>query len=129
MQLMGISARTTSGFHPQANGQAEITNQTLRQYLSVYAKQSEDWPAGLATADMAINNAPIEETKRSPYELNLGYTTCLATDTYWEATDRPWQSQTAKAWYKQMRQEWENARLALQSVKDKEMVGANRKRE
>ena len=30
MQLMGISARTTSGFHAQANGQAELTNQTLR---------------------------------------------------------------------------------------------------
>ena len=50
MQLLGVSARTTSGLHLQANGQAERTNQTLRQYLMVYAKQSEDWPAGLATA-------------------------------------------------------------------------------
>ena len=33
MQLLGISARTTSSFHSQANGQAERTNQTLRQYL------------------------------------------------------------------------------------------------
>ena len=39
MQLMGISARTTSGFHPQANGQTKRTKQTLRQYLRVYAKQ------------------------------------------------------------------------------------------
>ena len=71
---------------------------------------------------MAISNAPIEGTKYSPYELNLGYTPCLAQDFYWEATDRPGQSQTAKALYKQVRQEWDNARLALQSVKDKEMV-------
>ena len=60
MQLMGISARTTSGFHSQANGQTERTNQALRQYLRVYAKTSDDWPAGLITDDMAIKNAPIE---------------------------------------------------------------------
>ena len=48
---------------------------------------------------------------------------------YWEAIDRPGQSQTAKVWYKQMRQESDNACLALQSVKFKEMVRVNRKRE
>ena len=48
----------------------------------VDAKQSDDWPAGIATAEMAINNAPIDGTKYSPYELNLVYTPCLATDTY-----------------------------------------------
>ena len=42
MQLLGISARTTSGFHPQANGQAEPTNQALRQYLRVHARKSPD---------------------------------------------------------------------------------------
>ena len=78
---------------------------------------------------MAINNAPIEGTKYSPYELNTGYTPCLAPDTYWEATDRPGQSQTDKVWYKQIRQEWDTARLALQTVKDKEITRANRKRE
>ena len=60
MQFLGVSARTTSGFHPQENGLAKRTNQTLRQYIRGYAKQSDDWPAGLATAEMAINNAPIE---------------------------------------------------------------------
>ena len=118
MQLMGIHARTTSGFHPQANLQAERTNQTLRQYLRVYAKTSDDWPAGLMTAEMAINNAHSEGTTYSPYELNMGYTPCLATDTYWEAKARPGQSQAAKVWYKQMMREWEHARLALQSIKD-----------
>ena len=93
---MCISARTTSGFHPQANGQAERTNQTLRQYLRVYAKTSDDWPAGLMTAEMAMNNAHIEGTKYSPYELNMGYTPCLAPDTCWKANDRPGQSQAAK---------------------------------
>ena len=87
----------------------------------MYAKTSDDWPAGLMTAEMAINNAPIEGTKYRPYELNMGYTPCLAPDTYWESNDRPGQSQTAKVWYRQMMLEWEHARLALQSVKDEEI--------
>ena len=81
------------------------------------------------TAEMAINNAPIEGMKYSPYELNMGYTPCLATDTYLEANDRPGQSQAAKVWYKQMMREWEHARLALQSIMDKEIGRANRRRE
>ena len=66
MQLLGVSARTTSGFRQQANGQFERNNQTLRQYLRVNTKQSDDWPACLATAEMAINNAPTGGTKFSP---------------------------------------------------------------
>ena len=81
------------------------------------------------TAEMAINNAPIDGTKYSPYELNMGYTTCLAPDTYWEANDRPGQSHAAKVWYKQMMRECEHARLALQSIKDNEIGRANRRRE
>ena len=48
------------------------------------------------TAKMAINNAPIDGTKYSPYELNMGYTPFLAPDTHWEANDMPCQSQAAK---------------------------------
>ena len=78
---------------------------------------------------MAINNAPIEGAKHSPYELNFGYTPCLLPDTYWEANDLPGQSQPAKAWYKQMMQDCEHARLTLQSIKDNEIGRANRRRE
>ena len=45
------------------------------------------------------------------------------------AHDRHGQRQTAKIGYKQMRQEWDNPRLALQSVKDKEIARVNRKME
>jgi len=32
----------TSGYHPEANGQAERTNQTLEQYLRVYCNYQQD---------------------------------------------------------------------------------------
>ena len=66
MDRLGVSARHASGFHPQANGQAERTNQNLRQYIRAVIKQNPDWVAALDTAEMAINNANIPNTKFSP---------------------------------------------------------------
>ena len=82
MHMLGISARTTRGSNPQANGQAVRTNQNLRQYLRVHARESPDWPAALMTAEMAINNAPLEGTKYRPYQLNLSYHHCLGPDVF-----------------------------------------------
>ena len=88
MDRLGFSACHTSGFHPQANGQAERTNQNLRQYLMAVVKKKTDWVAALDTAEMAINNANIPNTKFSPYLLNLGYhhfNPFILPDTRWDA--------------------------------------------
>ena len=85
MDRLGVSARLTSGIRPQANGQNERTNQNLRQYLRAVVKHNHDWVAALDTAEMAINNANIPNTKFSPYLLNLGYHPCLLPDTHWDA--------------------------------------------
>jgi hypothetical protein len=128
MRHLSISARTTSGFHPQANGQAERTNQTLRQYLRVCAKETADWPAALNTAEMAINNAPVEGTKYSPFLLNLGYHPCLAPDTIWEARPSTTDSAPAKEWLKTMQKDWQVAHAALAKVKAGQARRANAKR-
>ena len=82
---LGVSARHTSGFHPQADGQAERTNQNLHQYPRAVVKQNPDWVASLDTAERAINNANKPNTKFSPYLPNLGYHPCLLPDTHWDA--------------------------------------------
>ena len=123
MKLLGISARTTSGFHPQANGQAERTNQTLRQYLRVYAKTSDDWPAGLMTAEMASITLLLRDEVQ-PVRAEHGLHPMSGPRHILGS-----QSQAAKVWYKQMMREWEHARLALQFVKDNEIGRANRRRE
>ena len=129
MHLLGISARTTSGFHPQANWQAERTNQNLRQYLRVHARESPDWPAAPMTAEMAINNAPLAGTKYSPYQLNLGYHPCLGPDIILETKPRLGHCQLAKAWMKQMQADWKTARAALVKTKAGQMSRANRNRQ
>jgi len=64
----------TSGYHPEANSQAEQTNQTLEQYLRVYCNyQQDNWSKLLSLAEFAYNNAPSATTGVSPFFANKGY--------------------------------------------------------
>ena len=81
------------------------------------------------TAENAINNAPLEGTKYSPYEVNLGYRPCLALDAFLETRPIIGQSTTAKAWMKRMHEDWQRARLALVALKTSTTARANRHRQ
>jgi len=64
----------TSGYHPEANGQAEQTNQILKQYFRVYCNyQQDNWSELLPLAEFAYNNAPSTTTGVSPFFANKGY--------------------------------------------------------
>jgi len=64
----------TSGYHPEANGQAERTNQTLEQYLYIYCNyQQDNWSELLPLAEFMYNNAPSATTGVSPFFANKGY--------------------------------------------------------
>jgi len=64
----------TSGYHPEANSQAERTNQTLEQYLRVYCNyQQDNWSELLPLAEFVYNNAPSATTGVSPFFANKGY--------------------------------------------------------
>jgi len=64
----------TSGYHPEANGQAERTNQMLEQYLCIYCNyQQNNWSELLPLAEFAYNNAPSATTGVSLFFANKGY--------------------------------------------------------
>ena len=64
----------TSGYHLEANGQVEQTNQTLEQYLHLYCNyQQDNWSELLSLAEFAYNNAPSATTGVSPFFANKGY--------------------------------------------------------
>jgi len=64
----------TSGYHPEANGQVERTNQTLEQYLCVYCNyQQDNWSELLPLAEFAYNNTSSATTGVSPFFTNKGY--------------------------------------------------------
>jgi len=64
----------TSGYHPEADGQTERTNQTLKQFLRIYCNyQQSDWSQLLPLAEFTYNNTPSSTTGISPFFTNKGY--------------------------------------------------------
>ena len=64
----------TSGYHPEADGQTERTNQTLEQYLRMYCNyQQDNWSELLPLAEFAYNNTSSATTGISPFFANKGY--------------------------------------------------------
>jgi len=64
----------TSGYYPEADGQAKWTNQMLEQYLCVYYNyQQDNWSELLFLAEFSYINAPSATTSVSPFFTNKGY--------------------------------------------------------
>ena len=73
-QALGIKQNASTAFHPRTDGQSEQTNQKLEQFLQFYtnAKQN-NWARLLPLAKFAFNSWHNESTKKSPFELLMGY--------------------------------------------------------
>ena len=64
----------TNGYHPEANSQAEQTNQTLEQYLHIYCNyQQNNWSELLSLAEFSYNNVSSATTGVCPFFANKGY--------------------------------------------------------
>jgi hypothetical protein len=71
---MGVKKKLSTSFHPETDGQTERTNQTLEQYLRMYANKLQDnWVELLPTAQLAYNSTRSATTKYSPHYANYGY--------------------------------------------------------
>ena len=68
---LNMKLHFTSGYHPEADGQTERTNQTLEQYIRIYCSyQQDDWEPLLPLAEFAYNNAPNASTGITPFFAN-----------------------------------------------------------
>ena len=71
---LGVKKKLSTSFHPETDGQTERTNQTLEQYLRMYANKLQDnWVELLPTAQLAYNSTRSATTKYSPHYANYGY--------------------------------------------------------
>jgi Integrase zinc binding domain len=69
-----IEQNISMAYHPQTDGQSERTNQWLEQYLRVYGNfQQNNWAALLPLAQFVHNSWPSDVTKRTPFDLLMGF--------------------------------------------------------
>jgi hypothetical protein len=62
-------------YHPQTDGASERTNQTLEQYLRIFCgTQQNNWHTWLPLTQYTKNSWPSATTKRTPFDLLIGYT-------------------------------------------------------
>ena len=74
LQRLGITSAKSTAFHPQSDGQSEISNQFIEQYLRAYTNHlQDDWVEWLPIAEFAANNHVSETTKMTPFFATYGY--------------------------------------------------------
>eukprot|EP00253_Pinus_taeda_P030519 PITA_30519 len=76
-----IKHRTSTPYHPQANGQVEVTNRALEGILTkVVRNNRKDWVDRLVEATWAYNTTWKTTTSSTPYELVYGKRALLSID-------------------------------------------------
>ena len=72
-QLQGTKLNMSSSYHPQTNGQTEVVNRTLEQYLRCFAGlQQKKWVEWVPWAEFSYNTSTHSSTKFSPFEAVYG---------------------------------------------------------
>ena len=72
--LLHITRRISTAFHPETDGATERANQEVEAYLRAYTTyQQNDWADLLPAAMLAINNHVASSTGISPFNLTHGY--------------------------------------------------------
>src|SRR5260221_11152646 len=73
-RLGNIKQNISTAYHPQTDGASERTNQTLEQYLCVFCgTQQNNWHSWLPMAQYTKNSWPSATTKKTPFDLLIGY--------------------------------------------------------
>ena len=71
---LGIKLLFSSAYHPQTDGQTEVTNRTLSALLQVLIKKNiKEWVECLPIPEFAYNRARHSTTSKSPFEVVYGF--------------------------------------------------------
>ena len=80
-KLVGTKLLFSTSHHPQADGQAEVIDRTLRTLLrGLVSKTQNNWDIRLGHAEFGYNRAILSTTGRSPVEVAYGINPFLPLD-------------------------------------------------
>ena len=69
-----IENHYSTAYHPQTDGQSELFNAVMEQYLRAYVNyQQDNWVTYLPMAEFAANNLFSETIKAKPFMANYGF--------------------------------------------------------
>ncbi|KAA8546750.1 hypothetical protein F0562_003179 [Nyssa sinensis] len=72
-RLQGTKLCMSSSYHPQTDGQSEVVNRTLEQYLRCFAgSQPKKWVEWIPWAEFSYNTSIHSATKITPFEAVYG---------------------------------------------------------
>ncbi|KAK2387384.1 hypothetical protein QL285_061173 [Trifolium repens] len=72
-RLSGTTLRMSTAYHPQTDGQTEIVNKALQQYLRCFVHdQPKKWGTYLALAEWHYNTSHHSSTGTTPFEIVYG---------------------------------------------------------
>jgi Integrase zinc binding domain len=81
-RLLDVKQNISTAYHPQTDGQSECSNQWLEQYVRIYTNyQQTDWAAWLPLAQYVHNSWTSSTTRKTPFDLLMGYTPRLHVST------------------------------------------------
>jgi len=73
-ELMDNRLKKSTTYHPQTDGQIEVVNRTVIQFLRGYCdKHLKLWDEHLCYVQHAYNCAKHSSTQRSPFEIYFGF--------------------------------------------------------
>jgi hypothetical protein len=74
LKAMGVRSALSTAYHPQTDGASDRANQSIEQYLRAYTNRTQNnWAKLLPMAELAYNLHKHSATKKTPFELLLGY--------------------------------------------------------
>jgi transposase InsO family protein len=74
-KALGITSAMSTAYHPQTDGETERVNQEIEQFLRTTISQDPgNWLRLLPFAEFSHNNKVHSTTRRSPFEILMGYT-------------------------------------------------------
>ena len=71
---LGSTLNLSTAYHPQTDGQSEITHRTIEQILRAFVSpQHDDWSTWLPIAEFAYNSHVHTSTGQTPFFSNFGF--------------------------------------------------------